>query len=373
MKRILLVVVSVALAGAAAVVYYWHAHPQDKAVVNQVALTTGTIAQTVQATGSVEALREVQVGSQVSGTVKALYADFNSIVHKDQVIAELDPSLLQVQVEVQQASIERQQGDVAQQQVELENDRLNLARAQAQFDKGLVSAQDLETAQLQVKTRQAGIDSANKSLVQAQANLHQAELNVSYCTIRSPVDGVVIDRKVDIGQTVQASMTTPQFFTIATDLTTMKLSALVDESDIGSIRRGMAATFTVDAYGQQSFRGTVDSVRLDAQSSNNVVTYPVWITVQNPDLKLLPSMTANLRIIVDRATDVLRVPNQALRFRPTADTYAWLGATPSKAGETAAVAAPARSETGVASTVVDKVVPITAETPTRSTICSPRF
>ncbi len=147
---------------------------------------------------------------------------------------------------------------------------------------------------------------------------------MSYCTIKSPIDGVVVDRKVDIGQTVQASMTTPQFFTLATDLTTLKLSADVDEADIGSIRPNMPVDFTVDAYPNQTFTGTVDSVRLNATSSNNVVTYPVWITVKNPDLKLRPSMTATLRIIVDTAPNVLRIPNQALRFRPTAEMYTWL-------------------------------------------------
>src|SRR5262249_25457622 len=146
--------------------------------------------------------------------------------------------------------------------------------------------------------------------------------------IRSPIDGVVVNRVVDIGQTVQASMQTPQFFTIATDLTTLKLTASVDESEIGYLRPNMGVTFTVDAYGTQQFRGAVDAVRLNAQTVNNVVTYPVWITVQNPDLKLRPSMTANVRIIVDQAMNVVKIPNQALRFRPTSDNYTWLGMTP---------------------------------------------
>jgi HlyD family secretion protein len=230
-----------------------------------------------------------------------------------------------VQVEVQQANVARQQGDIAQQEVQLESDRTNLDRARALAAQGLISPQQLETSELQVKTREAAVNAAKKQLVQAEANLHQAELNVSYTIIRSPVDGVVVDRKVDVGQSVQASMTTPQFFTIATDLTTLTLTAAVDESDIGLIRRGMPVTFTVDAYGQRAFAGTVEAVRLNAQTANNVVTYPVWITVKNPELTLRPSMTANLKIIVDEARDVLRVPNQALRFRPTSDVYAWLG------------------------------------------------
>lgn len=337
MKKLSLVIVITVLAGVGVYAYYARGKAEDKAAANQAALTRGVIVQAVQATGTLEPVRTVQVGSQVSGVVRAVYADFNSIVRKGEVIAELDPSLLQVQVEVQQANIARQQGDIAQQEVQLENDRANLARARVLFENGLVSPQQLETADLQVKTRQANIDAARKQLVQVEANLHQAELNVSYCTIRSPVDGVVVDRKVDIGQTVQASMTTPQFFTIATDLTTLTLAALVDESDIGSIRRGMPVSFTVDAYGQQPFSGTVEAVRLNAQTASNVVTYPVWITVKNPDLTLRPSMTANLRIVVAEARDVIRVPNQALRFRPTSDVYAWLGLTPPAAAKAPAM------------------------------------
>ena len=332
MKKLLIALILILLAGAGGYAYWKYGKPDDKATVTQAPLQQGSIVQAVQATGTLEALRNVQVGSQVSGIVKTLNADFNSIVKKDQVIAELDPQLLEVQVEVQQANIERQQGDIAQQRVQLENDQLNQKRTQAQFEKGLVSPQQLEAAQLQVKTREAQINSAEKQLVQSQAQLNQAKLNVSYCTITSPVDGVVVDRKVDIGQAVQASMTTPQFFTIATDLTTLKLSASVDEADIGYVRRGMTVSFTVDSYQQQNFYGTVDAVRLNAQTQNNVVTYPVWINVQNPDLKLRPSMTASLRIIVDQANNVLKVPNQALRFRPTSDIYTWLGMTPPASG-----------------------------------------
>ena len=332
MKKLLIALILILLAGAGGYAYWKYGKPDDKATVTQAPLQQGNIVQAVQATGTLEALRNVQVGSQVSGIVKTLNADFNSIVKKDQVIAVLDPALLEVQVEVQQANIERQQGDIEQQKVQLENDQVNLKRTQAQFEKGLVSPQQLETAQLQVKTREAQINSAQKQLVQSEAQLNQAKLNVSYCTITSPVDGVVVDRKVDIGQAVQASMTTPQFFTIATDLTTLKLSASVDEADIGYVRRGMTVSFTVDSYQQQTFYGTVDAVRLNAQTQNNVVTYPVWINVQNPDLKLRPSMTASLRIIVDQANNVLKVPNQALRFRPTSDIYTWLGMTPPASG-----------------------------------------
>jgi HlyD family secretion protein len=174
--------------------------------------------------------------------------------------------------------------------------------------------------------------------VQTQALLDQARLNVSYCTIKSPIDGVVVNRFVDAGQSVQASMNTPNFFMIATDLSTMKVAAGVDEADIGRIRPGMPVTFTVEAFKGQKFFGTVEAVRLNAQISNSVVTYPVWINVPNADLRLRPSMTATLQIVTQAANNVVRIPNQALRFRPTADMYRWLGMSPPAAGQSARIA-----------------------------------
>ncbi len=315
---------------AVAVVYarYIYGETDERATVQRAPATTGTIVQAVRAVGTLQAVRTVRVGSQVSGTVKAIYADYNSVVKKDQVIAEIDPSLLEVQVAVQTANIARQENDIAQQRVQLANDQKNLDRMQAQFEKGLVSPQQLETARLQVKTRLSQIASAEKMKIQTEAQLTQAKLNVSYCTIRSPIDGVVVNRFVDVGQTVQASLNAPQFFMIASDLTTLRLAAGVDEADIGRLRRGMSVSFTVDSYRGQTFRGLVDAVRLNAQNQNSVVTYPVWIQVPNADLKLRPSMTANLQILVDTAADVVRVPNDALRFRPNSGIYAWLHATP---------------------------------------------
>jgi HlyD family secretion protein len=332
MKKLLSVIILLALAGGGWYAYTKYGKVEDKPTVNQATLQMGDITQFVEATGTLEALRNVQVGSQVSGTVKELYADFNTIVKAGQVIAEIDPTLLQVQVDIQKANIDRQIGDIEQQRVLLENDGVNLRRQESLTKSGLASPQALEAAQLQVKSRQAQINSAEKQLIQSRANLSQAELNVSYTTIRSPVDGVVVDRRVDKGVTVQASMTTPQFFIIATDLTTLKLSAGVDEAEIGYLRRGMPVTFTVDAYPQSTFEGQVDAVRLNAATTNNVVTYPVWINVENRDYRLKPSMTATVRIIVDKATNVLRIPNSSTRFRPTTDTYTWLGMTPPAAG-----------------------------------------
>jgi HlyD family secretion protein len=285
-------------------------------------------AQAVKATGQLTALHTVRVGSQVSGTVKALYVDFNSVVTKGQVLAEIDPTLLEVQVAIQEANLARQQGDIDHQKVQLGNDQKNLERVQAQFDKGLSNLQQIENARLQTKLRASQISSAEKQKVQTQALLDQARLNVSYCTILSPIDGVIVSRFVDAGQSVQASMNTPQFFCDRHRPERHEIAAGVDEADIGRIRPRMPVTFTVAAFRGETFSGTVEAVRLNAQIASSVVTYPVWINVPNDDLRLRPSMTATLEIVTGAATDVVRVPNQALRFRPTSDMYRWLGLTP---------------------------------------------
>lgn len=332
MKKLLTTLIILALGGGGAYYYFVYGKTPEKPQIIQATVTRGDITDFVSATGTLEALRTVQVGSQVSGVVQHLYADYNTIVHKGDVIAQIDPTLLQQQVDIQQANIDRQKGDIDNQKVQLENDQKNLERAQQQYDKGLVSPQQLEAAQLQVKVRQASIDSSQKQLVQSNANLKQAQLNVEYCTIKAPIDGVIVSRAVDEGQTVQASMNTPQFFTIATDLRHLKLTAGVDEADVGKMQVGQDVIFTVDAYPDE-FHGTVDSVRLNAQTQNNVVTYPVWINAPNPELKLRPSMTASARIVISTVKNALRVPNQATRFRPNTDIYLALGLTPPQAGQ----------------------------------------
>ena len=322
-KKSAVLLVVIALAGA-----YVRSRDRagdDRPSVQQAPVSTGTVVQSVKAIGTLQTLRTVQVGSQVSGTIKALYADFNSVVQKDQIVAELDSTLLEVQVAIQQANIARQENDLEQQRVQLDNDLRNLERTQTEADKGLVSRQQLDTIRLQVATRRAQIASAEKQEVQAQAQLNQARLNVSYCTIRSPIDGVVINRFVDVGQAVQASANTPRFFTIATELTTLKMTAGVDEADIGRIRRHMPVTFTVESSRGETFSGEVEAVRLNAQRQDSVVTYPVWINVPNADLRLRPSMTATVQIIVGSVPDVRRVPNDALKFRPKSEAYTWLG------------------------------------------------
>src|SRR5262245_8092329 len=257
MKRLVTVLILLAAVGGGAYYYYAYGSPPEKPQVVQVAASQGNIVEVVQATGTLEALRVAPVGSQVSGVVKSLYADFNSIVKKDQVIAELEPALFQAQVDLQNAAYDRQVGEIASQEVQLENDKKNLERTQVLFEKQLANQQQLDQAELQVKMRSTQVESAKKTLKTQEANLSQAKLNLSYTIIRSPIDGVVVNRQVDIGQTVQSSMQVAQFFTLATDLRTLKLNAPVDEAEIGKIQPGMNVTFTVDSYQGTTFEGIV--------------------------------------------------------------------------------------------------------------------
>jgi HlyD family secretion protein len=328
MKKLITVLVLLAAAGGGAYYYYSVSNTVEPPQIVKATVSQGNVTEFVQATGTLEARRTVQVGPQVSGTIVELGPDFNSIVRAGQVIARLDPSLLQVQVDIQMANIERQETDIELQRVQLQDTQRSLQRTKELFDKGLANQTQLEQADLAVKQRQAQIASAEKSLVQARANLAQARLNVSYTEVKSPIDGVVVNRRVDIGQSVQSSMNITPFYDIATDLKNLRLTAGVDEAEIGKIRQGMPVTFQVDTYQGSTFRGTVETVRLNATTQNNVVTYPVWINVPNEDLRLRPSLTATLRIIINTATDVVRIPNQALRFRPSNDMYTALGLTP---------------------------------------------
>jgi HlyD family secretion protein len=326
-KKLSTIVVAVVVS-VATIVYVRHSEggtDEDAAAVLQAPVTTGPIVQTVRAIGTLEPLRTVQVGSQVSGTISALYVDFNSVVKKGQLLAEIDPSLLKEQVAVQQANLAKLDNDIAQQAMQLANDRLNLQRAQAEFAKGLISRQTLETAEVQVKTRAAQLESTRKMKVQGEAQLAASKLQVDYCSIRSPIDGVVVSRLVDVGQAIQARVNAPQLFVLASDLTTLRIAAAVDEADIGYIRRGMPVTFTVDAYRGERFTGRIEAVRLNAQISNSVVTYPVWIHAANDDLRLRPSMTANLLIDVASTDQAVRVPAAALTFRPKTEMFGWLG------------------------------------------------
>ena len=334
MRKLVITLILVVLGGGGYYAYQKMFAPEpEKPQVIQATVSQGNIQEVVKATGTLQPLRISPVGSQVSGKVKRLYVDFNSIVKQGQLIAELDDELLATQVELQEANVARQEGDISNQEVQLENDERNLERSEALFAKGLVNQQQIDAARLQVKTRATQLESAKKQLLTGRANLRQAQLNLSYAKIYSPLDGVVVNRLVDEGQTVQSSMNVAQFFTLATDLRTLKLQAWVDEAEIGKIRPGQDVVFTVDTYAPERFSGTVDAVRLNAQNQSNVVTYPVWITVPNPELKLRPSMTATIDIILSTANNVVRIPMSATRFRPTTEMWTALGLQPPAGGQ----------------------------------------
>lgn len=324
MKKWLIVLVVVAAVAATVGGYYRFRGPEGEAKVTTLPVSRGEIVESVGATGTVQAVTTVQVGSQVSGNIKAMYADFNSIVRKGQIIAELDPSLIQTQIEQARANLIRSQADVDRLRVTVDDTRNKLKRSQSLFDRKLVSPQDLEAAQVAVRAAEAQLKSSEAAAIQSQASLNQSEVNLQHTVIEAPIDGIVISRNVDVGQTVAASMNAPTLFIIAADLTKMQVNANVDESDVGRIRPGQKVRFRVDAYATEEFTGTVAQVRLQPIVSQNVVTYVTVIDVPNPALKLKPGMTANVTIEIAKRSDVLRVPNAALRFRPTADTFAAL-------------------------------------------------
>lgn len=262
----------------------------------------GDVRVTVSATGTLNAVTTVQVGSQVSGTISALYADFNTRVKAGQLLAQLDPTFLKAQVAQTEADLERAR--VTLRQAERDSSRQAPLRAQ-----GLVSQADMDATLTAVEAARASVKSAVASLVRAETNLR-------YATIYSPIDGVVVSRDVDVGQTVAASLSAPTIFTIANDLSQMQLEASVDEADIGRIQTDQSVTFTVDAFPERTFDGRVQQVRLAPRTEENVVTYTVIVRVANPEQRLLPGMTANATFLVAEARDALRIPSAALRFRP---------------------------------------------------------
>jgi HlyD family secretion protein len=263
----------------------------------------GDVTMTVTATGTLSAVTTVQVGSQVSGIIAHLYADFNSVVKSGQLLAELDPTPFQAQVEQRRA-------DLLQAEVQTRNAEITFHRQEQLLAEQLAAQADYDTAK-------ANFEAAKAQADQSRATLRQAETNLKYTKILSPIAGVVVDRKYDIGQTVAASFQAPTLFTIAEDLSRMQVQADVDQSDIGRIQVGQTARFSVDAYPDEEFQGKISQIRLNATANQNIITYPVILEVANRDEKLRPQMTANVTIEVATVKDVLRVPNAALRFRPT--------------------------------------------------------
>ena len=291
---------------------------------------TGDIHQVVEATGTINAVITVQVGSQVSGTISRLYADFNSRVKKGEVIAQIDPALFQGTLLQTKADLANAQANLVAAQANLEKAKATALQTKTDYERtvgltkeGVMSPQQLDLARANADTAQAAVSAAHASVTQASAQVQQkeaavkvAQTNLDYTTIHAPIDGTVIARNVDVGQTVAASLQAPTLFTIAQDLTKMQVYASTDESDVGMIRPGQVATFKVDAYPKDTFTGRVSQVRMNATTVQNVVTYNTIIDFDNPELKLFPGMTAYITLPVANAVHVLRVPNGALRYKP---------------------------------------------------------
>ena len=316
MKKLIVVLVILAALGSAGWAYYAKKNRPEPSVTTM-PVSRGDVVEMVQATGTLEAVTTVDVGTQVSGVVQDLYADFNSIVRKGQLIARLDPSILQVQIESQKANVTRAEADLERLKVALADAKQKYDRAKAMLDKQLVPRQDFEAAELAVKSADAQIKSSEAALSQSRASLNQAQVNLGYTQITSPIDGIVISRNVDPGQTVASSMNAPTLYVIAADLTKMQVVANIDESDVGRMRPGQHVTFRVDAFPTDVFAGTVEQVRLQPTVVQNVVVYSTVIAVPNQQYKLKPGMTANVNIEIARRNNVLRVPTAAVRFRPT--------------------------------------------------------
>ncbi|HEY6125315.1 MAG TPA: efflux RND transporter periplasmic adaptor subunit [Steroidobacteraceae bacterium] len=297
-------------------VYRYMAGSGDAPEYQTATAERGNVVSRVSTSGSLQAVVTVEVGSQVSGRIQELFADFNSPVKKGQKIAKIDPSLFGAAVVQAEANVMAARANVTRLTITAEDAERQAKRASEVYDMRLISETERDNAVATARSARAGVDQAQAQLAQSRAQLEQAQTNLRYTDIVSPTDGVVISRAVNVGQTVAASLSAPVIFTIAQDLRKMEVHTNVAESDIGRLKPGMRVSFTVDAYPGEPFRGAIRDIRNAAQVVQNVVTYDAVIDVANDDLKLKPGMTATVSIITDRRRDVLSVPNTALRFRP---------------------------------------------------------
>ena len=305
-KKKALVIAAVAAIAALAVWLLSGGKKEEKITFDTAAVAPANIMNSITATGTIEPVTSVTVGTQVSGIVSKLFVDYNSVVKKGQVIAELDKTNLMSQLNTAKTQL-------ATAQSQLNYQTANYKRYKTLFEKGLVAADDFDNAKL-------SYTQAKEQVVSAKEEVQRAQTNLGYATITSPIDGVVLSKSVEEGQTVAASFSTPELFTIAQDLTNMQVVADVDEADIGDVKEGERVTFTVDAYPDDTFEGEVKQVRQEATTTNNVVTYEVVISAPNADLKLKPGLTANVTIYTAERKGVLSVPSKALRFTPQKET-----------------------------------------------------
>lgn len=305
-KKKTLVIVAVATIAALVVWLLSGGKKEEKITFDTAAVAPANIMNSITATGTIEPVTSVTVGTQVSGIVSKLFVDYNSVVKKGQVIAELDKTNLMSQLNTAKTQL-------ATAQSQLNYQTANYKRYKTLFEKGLVAADDFDNAKL-------SYTQAKEQVASAKEEVQRAQTNLGYATITSPIDGVVLSKSVEEGQTVAASFSTPELFTIAQDLTNMQVVADVDEADIGDVKEGERVTFTVDAYPDDTFEGEVKQVRQEATTTNNVVTYEVVISAPNADLKLKPGLTANVTIYTAERKGVLSVPSKALRFTPQKET-----------------------------------------------------
>jgi HlyD family secretion protein len=309
-------------------VYRWTSGGDDAPEYTTTAVQTENVVSRVSTSGSLQAVVTVDVGSQVSGRIQELYADFNSKVKKGEKIAKIDPALFQASVVQAEANVMAARANVTRLTITAEDAERQAKRASEVYEQRLISETERDNAVATARSARAAVDQADGQLAQSRASLEQARTNLRYTDILSPTDGVVISRAVNVGQTVAASLSAPVIFTIAQDLRKMEVHTNVAESDIGRLKPGMRVSFTVDAYPGEPFRGSIRDIRNAPQVVQNVVTYDAVIDVANDDLKLKPGMTATVSVVTDRREDVLTVPNTALRFRPDSAGSAAAGGGP---------------------------------------------
>ena len=315
-KRILLIIAVLAVAGAILGLTVFKGHKNGAVKYRTEALAKGDLEALVLTSGALNPVRLVEVGSQVSGKIDKLYVDFNSQVKAGQILAELDQSLLKAKIDQNNANYLSAVASLERSEVTLDNLKKKYDRSLSLFEKDLISFEEKEAAEAAYLGAKADLQSSNARLAQAKSQLDSSQVDLAYATIRSPIDGVVINRLINIGQTVAASFQAPKLFEIANDLSKMQVECDVDEADIGKVMENQKVRFTVDSYPDDTFFGTVNQVRYSPTVTQNVVTYKTIVDVDNPGMKLRPGMTATVSIISGEAKSVLRVPNAALRFTP---------------------------------------------------------
>ncbi len=314
MKKQLIAIISMIIAIAIVIVLFHTFKSKSKYITKE--LKTCTITQTVEASGTINPVNTVSVGSTVSGLIKAIFVDFNDEVEKGEVLAQIDPATFEATVQQQFANINNARGNLAKLEAIANMDKKTYLRYKNLYAKNFIAKSELDQAESTYYSSIAQINSAKAQIAQAQAQYKTATTNLGYTKIIAPVDGTIVSRKIDVGQPVAASFQAPELFTIAQDLKQMQIEVTVSEADIGKIREGQQVIYTLDGYPDSEFEGTVKQVRIVPTTVSNIVTYPVVVQIQNEDLKLKPGMTANVSIIVVKKENVLCSPNLALKFTP---------------------------------------------------------